>query len=102
MNHACFSSHPSLNPILNNSRPSPCSHPVLPPAILNVSAPTQVDSGQLSLDDYLAQLRAAVPAEKTRSKQFKARGAVRQALDAFKHANIMQQELEEALKQGEQ
>lgn len=55
----------------------------------------------LSLEDYLGQLRSAVPAEKARSKELKARGAVRQALDAFKHAQIMQQELEEALTQSE-
>ena len=32
----------------------------------------------------------------------KAKGAVRQALDAFKHAQMMQQELDEALKEDEQ
>ena len=58
----------------------------------------QVESGALSLDAYLQQLREAIPREKQRSKDLKAiPGGVRRALEAFKHAQIMQQELDEAL-----
>lgn len=62
----------------------------------------QVDTGQLSLANYLGQLRSAIPAEKARSKALKEKGAIRQALDAFKHAQIMENELKDALNQDEQ
>ena len=55
-----------------------------------------------SLEGYLDQLRTAVPAEKARSKRSKDAGDVAKALEAARHAKIMQEELAEALKAGEQ
>ena len=61
-----------------------------------------VDTGSLSLEAYLDQLRVAIPAEKARSKRWKERpGGARKALDAFKHAQMMQAELDDALAQAE-
>ena len=63
----------------------------------------QVETGSLSFEAYLQALREAIPKEKARSKELKGRpGGARRALDAFKHAQIMQKELTEALEQGEQ
>lgn len=57
-----------------------------------------METGELSLEDYLQGLREAIPKEKARSKEFKALpGGAQRALDAFKHAQIMQKELDEAL-----
>ena len=43
-----------------------------------------------------------MPAEKARSKRSKDAGDVAKALEAARHAKIMQEELAEALKAGEQ
>ena len=60
-----------------------------------------VETGQLSFDDYLQTLREAIPREKARSKELKALpGGAKRALDAFKHAKIMSDELAEALAQS--
>ena len=59
----------------------------------------QVESGALSLEAYLQALREAIPREKARSKELKALpGGARRAVDAFKHAQIMVEELAEAVK----
>ena len=58
----------------------------------------RVETGELTLDAYLMGLREAIVAEKARSKRLKATpGGARGALDAYKHAQIMQKELDEAL-----
>ena len=57
-----------------------------------------VETGQLSMEQYLQQLREAIPKEKARSASLKAMpGGVRRALEAFKHAQMMQKELDEAV-----
>ena len=57
----------------------------------------QVDTGQLTMEGYLQQLREAIPREKARSAAFKAqKGGARKALEAYKRAKVMQDELEEA------
>ena len=58
----------------------------------------QVDTGQLDMEGYLRQLRAAVDTERAKSRALKAQpGCARKALDAFKRAKIMQEELDGAL-----
>ena len=50
------------------------------------------------MDTYLQTLRDAIPQELTRSQKFKAiPGGARRAVDAYKHAQIMQKELKQAL-----
>mmetsp|Transcript_26168 Transcript_26168/g.73300 ORF Transcript_26168/g.73300 Transcript_26168/m.73300 type:complete len:117 (+) Transcript_26168:1187-1537(+) len=64
----------------------------------------QVDTGLLTLEAYLDQLREAIAKDKARSAELKAaakEGAgpvvARAALDAYKRALVMQAELDEAL-----
>ena len=61
----------------------------------------QVETGSLAMEAYLGMLRDAIPKEKARSKELKViPGGARRALDAFKHAQIMEAELNEALSQA--
>mmetsp|Transcript_43963 Transcript_43963/g.145635 ORF Transcript_43963/g.145635 Transcript_43963/m.145635 type:complete len:131 (+) Transcript_43963:663-1055(+) len=67
----------------------------------------QVDTGQLSLEAYLDQLRAAVAKEKARFAQLKVAakegaGALvtKAAIRANKRAQTMQQEIDEAMAAG--
>ena len=58
---------------------------------------TQVETGQLDMSVYLQQLREAIVQEKALSKQLKGRaGQACGALNAFKRAQIMQTECDEA------
>ena len=57
----------------------------------------QVDTGQLTIPQYLEGLKKAIEQEKQRSKKYKVLpGGAQKALDAFKHAKIMMEELSEA------
>jgi hypothetical protein len=64
-----------------------------------------VDTGTLSLEAYLSGLREAITRDKAKSAQLKAaarEGAgprvARAALDAFKRAQVMQAELDGAMR----
>lgn len=67
----------------------------------NCAFGAQVDTGQLSLNNYLEQLRTGIRDEKLRALELKGKGATKKAIEALKHAKVMEQELAEALAQGE-
>lgn len=56
----------------------------------------QVDIGELSIEEYLAQVRQAVPAAKQRALAAKRAGDLASAKDWLQHVILMEKEIEEA------
>ena len=60
----------------------------------------QVETGLLSPQDYLRNLRAAIPKEKKKALAYKAAGSPQRAVATLKRAKLMEAELQAAAEGG--